>query len=182
MIQLFRHFCTTRTYFDDNRKREHGPIVSVGGRPHRQVLAAIGHIWHLRSGCHSNLAATRICSSCESPTRHTTIPTQTDIWTGASVDSPSWSRNWISSDTWRPQTNWRAAKRPSSDNDASDRPCENMHTHIHTQNHEIHFMLNLQFTIHDKDKTNGITKIKPQHLGQCSKFDHQSNNPKVKKN
>ena len=57
ILRIFRHFSTTRTYNDDNRERERGPIVSVGGWPHRHVLVAIGHVSRLRSNYHSNQAA-----------------------------------------------------------------------------------------------------------------------------
>ena len=33
MLQLFRHFNTTRPYRIDDCEREHGPIVSVGVDP-----------------------------------------------------------------------------------------------------------------------------------------------------
>ena len=33
MLRFFRHLSTTRTYLDDNRERERGPIVSVGVNP-----------------------------------------------------------------------------------------------------------------------------------------------------
>ena len=33
IVRFFRHFSTTRTYLDDNRERERGPIVSVGVDP-----------------------------------------------------------------------------------------------------------------------------------------------------
>ena len=39
ILRFFRHFSTTRTYLDDNRERERGPIVSVGVDPQARLVA-----------------------------------------------------------------------------------------------------------------------------------------------
>ena len=67
ILRFFRHFSTTRTYLDDNRERERGPIVSVGVDP-------TGTFWSRLATFHvydqitiATRRQTSICPSCESP-------------------------------------------------------------------------------------------------------------------
>ena len=67
ILRFFRHFSTTRTYLDDNRERERGPIVSVGVDP-------TGTFWSRLATFHvydqitiATRRQTSICPLCESP-------------------------------------------------------------------------------------------------------------------
>ena len=67
ILRFVRHFSATRTYLDDNREHERGPIVSVGVDP-------TGTFWSRLATFHvsdqitiATRRQTSICPSCESP-------------------------------------------------------------------------------------------------------------------